>query len=118
MKITNKDDQVTTPIRPDELDEWQAACDGATEGPWIARGEVVETEWGGPLNWGGDGEPTEASNKRDARFIALARTAVPRLIAEVRRLKAELRSKCLDNVSLLGEVQAENEEFEELRAEV
>ena len=78
------------------LNEWQAVCDAATEGPWStdkppkdrdgwAQGVVVAaTERGQCVYCSGEhGVAPEANRK----FIALARTVVPHLIAEVRRLR-------------------------------
>jgi len=85
------------------LNEWQAVCDAATEGPWStdkppkdrdgwAQGVVVAaTERGQCVYCSGEhGVAPEANRK----FIALARTVVPHLIAEVRRLRAERGIYC------------------------
>lgn len=78
----------------EELDALQALCDGATPGPWRTEdvGEPPKRRWvvdakyrcvaGGTA--GGIGP-----RAFDADFIAAARTALPALIAEVRRLTDE-----------------------------
>jgi hypothetical protein len=85
------------PIRPRELfdmapgdafagylDELQWLCNAATPGPWTIdeSGDGVVAQNGNPIaeTWGG------TRRLGDARFIAAARYALPRLIAELRRL--------------------------------
>lgn len=69
----------------------------ATPGPW-----ENETDWDFvlPVNQGEDASPICGDcTRRDSSFIALARTAVPELIAEVERLREELskyQSVCSD----------------------
>lgn len=78
------------------IDELEALASAATPGPWEA---------GEPNNWGDDDDIPQSGvmvngtpitwddhsgdvfNPADAEFIAAARTAVPELIAEVRRLR-------------------------------
>ncbi len=75
------------------LNEWKRLAEAATPGPWQAK------------NYGSDGvdawlhlSPTVAIGSdhahwlTDATFIAAARVAVPALLAEVERLRAELAS--------------------------
>ena len=72
-----------------ELAMWQAATDAATPGPW--RSDLSE-DWGIALAGDtrvadfGDISVSAACDmsKRDAAFVALAREAMPRLLAEVR----------------------------------
>lgn len=66
--------------------------DGVTEGPWEQNGNNgIHTPQGRCValthssDWNGQG-----ANKRDALFIAAARTLVPELRDEVQRLKTEL----------------------------
>ena len=74
----------------------------ATEGPWEADGTEVSQHWSRPKPWatvassevvcmaycyGGIGRGIE--READAEFIAAARTDVPQLVTEVRRLLAE-----------------------------
>ncbi len=89
----------------ERLAELDALCAAATAGPWTPsvdsdRG-YVEDEYGRwwlpsfketPFSAFGmnDGE---AQAERDATFLCTARTAVPELVAEVRRLRAELGAK-------------------------
>lgn len=93
------EEQTEQPITDAELDEWQALTDAAAGGPWVA-GDYYDWDVKQALNpWqtialltacypeGGIG-----LEEGDARFIAASRSAVPRLIAEVRRLKEQLRS--------------------------
>ena len=81
------------PLTNGELDAMQARCDAATPGPWRLIGDsfdppewFVVTEDGCEVILG----PTDAMPvNSNAEFIAHARTDTPRLIAEVRRLRAE-----------------------------
>ena len=81
------------------LDEMQARCDAATKGPWTFTREatteendipcwVLESALGLPdvlcRYWA-----TSFVGAKDAAFIAHARTDIPALIAEVRRLRRE-----------------------------
>ena len=77
----------------------------ATEGPWEADGTEISQHWSRPEPWkpvasnevacmaycyGGSGRGIERED--DAEFIAAARTDVPALLAEVRRLREEARA--------------------------
>lgn len=78
----------------DRLDEIQARADAATDGPWTwaSHRTVDGDEWAvfDPHDW------ALASNRDgwtpDAEFIAAARTDVPWLIEQVRKLDAALRA--------------------------
>ena len=79
---------------PLDLDAIQARADAATPGPWFAHedwpGRVfAESEFNAHVArvTGSNPEPNE-------RFIAAARTDVPALLAEVRRLRAERDEFC------------------------
>lgn len=81
----------------EELDALQALCDGATAGPWGVTGAFNQLVDSAPDSddprtitaevWKRNAmrEPTE-QGKADLSFIAASRTALPALIAEVRRL--------------------------------
>lgn len=87
-----------------DLDTIEAACEAATKGEWVAqdcfRGDVrvltgtvvadrhPSDEW--PVVFRAPTEHLDPQAGCNARFIALARSAVPELIAEVRRLRAAL----------------------------
>lgn len=83
-------------ITTEQLDEWAALCEAATPGPWAAqeygvRGSDGATEY---VLVGGHGFGlafAESSEEGAAtvELAAAARTAMPALIAEVRRLEAE-----------------------------
>ena len=84
-----------TPPTADELAAWQAACDAATPGPWsesFPGHSVLVNQSGGrhiaTLHWN---EPSLLHKlaESDAIFIALARTALPRLLARVAALTAD-----------------------------
>lgn len=73
-------------ISEEQLAEWQSLCDAATEWPWEALrlGEgtpQIKTPLFGFNCW---------TDWPDRVFIAASRTALPALLAEVRRLRAEL----------------------------
>ena len=86
-----------------ELEELEKLFNEATEGPW----EVEEQDYGDEIWFGGDGEGLIKINgwysggckkypeqwkqlHNEAQLIAASRTAVPKLIAEVRRLREAL----------------------------
>ncbi len=88
-----------TPITDADLREWREACEAATPGPW----EAIHN-WGhptgdpnkfgfwaeGPITKSDAWSVAEKQSKMDAEFISMARTAMPRLIDEVKRLRQEL----------------------------
>ena len=61
-----------------KLDDLQKLCDAASPGPW--------QPWDCRLGKDGDYDVSE-----DSFFVAAARTAMPELIAEVRRLREALQ---------------------------
>ncbi len=94
-------------MTPEKLAELEALAGKATVGPWnvdesrngahnqnIESAEVVRMDNGKPVAW--LHITAWKQDRRDARpdahFIAASRTAVPELIAEVRRLAAENRA--------------------------
>ena len=78
---------MTDPMTPERLAEIEARAEAATEGPWEAwdRGIGFEVHVNGE---GLNSEFRETFRQADAEFIAAARTDVPALLAEVRRLQA------------------------------
>ncbi len=107
-------------ITNDYLDRLQAICDAATEGPWEVadcglKGEVPEVIRREP---DGDWAPIAVFEdvngqwwcpdyEQNRPFIAASRTAMPLLIAEVRRLRAQLAEAGKDGLAagiLIGEV--------------
>ncbi len=78
------------PITEEQLAAWEAVERAATAGPWDVSSPlyfphpVIHS-----LAPGGIGLAA-ANVQADGVFIATARTAVPALLAEVRRLRAEL----------------------------
>jgi hypothetical protein len=77
-----------------DLEKYEARCRDATPGPWTL------SDSGGPVicskdtgSWLGDAVVfastlgVQVRPADDARFIVVARTAVPRLVADVRRLR-------------------------------
>ncbi len=86
------------PSTADDLDELQQLCDAATPGPWVLDAcelYVLGEELVFTLETGDDGEATRTS-RADARFVIAARDALPKLIAEVRRLRGVLGSPCCE----------------------
>jgi len=82
-------------ISEEELKELSALADKAAPGPWKAAQPVhredmlcVEHFYGDTGNWLGLGEDDGMMDEDDARFIVATREAVPKLIAEIRRLQA------------------------------
>ena len=67
------------PFTQAEIAELEKLCDAATEGPW-PDGQV-------PLY-----EGSVSATKDDLAFIEASRTALPRLLAEVKKLRDEAES--------------------------
>lgn len=60
-----------------KLEEIRGLCVAATPGPWTLLGDEAPTCWIRELCYGYEGDlPTD-----DARFIAMARTVLPKLLA-------------------------------------
>ena len=83
-----------------DLDRLEALANNATEGPWEAfAGAVIAnvgkcTCYGGSVYGHEQGcgyEIVAEASESDAPFIAASRTAVPALVAEVRRLRAQAK---------------------------
>lgn len=114
------------------LEQWQRTTDAASDGPWKADTE----ELGDAVVWGGrqqelianvgapfsrvvldraDAEPEELVvfdlEAANAKFVALARTAMPQLLAELRRLYREVHDA---RHALDDQVQAAREELDEI----
>ena len=99
----------------ERLAELEALCAAATPGPWTPsvdsdRGYVGEDygRWWLPSFKEAPFsvfslEDKEAQADRDAAFLCAARTAVPELLAEVRRLRAEMGGVALAVVLNPGE---------------
>jgi hypothetical protein len=79
------------PMSDDELERIRTRCDAATAGPWSASIEGRDHDSGSSFiaTVGNDIELIGAS-EADYDFIASARQDVPRLLAEVRALRALL----------------------------
>lgn len=81
---------MTNPITESDLSEIEARCEAATAGKWTSH----ESHHGNQYRYvqiGGDEMYTTLEMEpQDANFIATAREDVPRLVAEVRRLRAIL----------------------------
>jgi hypothetical protein len=83
-----------------ELDEIERCCDAATDGPWDA---VSPSEAEQARGWWVDSSQDAIflqdyfdATPTDAAFIAASRTDVPKLIAEVRRLRQVIASAIED----------------------
>ncbi len=82
--------------QPLDLDAIQALSDAATPGPWCTDSwEIYQgTEYEPGLSmWIGEtcrGTSSLEQDRADAAFVAAARTAMPALVAEIHRLRAEL----------------------------
>ncbi len=80
---------MTTKETMASLDEWQAVCDAATEGPWEAshvdsrHREVVAPH--SPQYW----VCHDCATQQDTEFVALARDNWPACIKALRELDAE-----------------------------
>lgn len=78
----------------EELNKLEALCEKATPGPWRTGNASADDFWHGKGSILHDEKVLFVGNVNfdlaaDAAFIAAAREAVPKLIAEVRTLSAE-----------------------------
>lgn len=76
----------------DDLDRIEALCEQATPGPWAFRDYRPDYNRGAEP-YGVEGEYQVAAvweSPDDARLIATARTAIPALVAEVRKVRAAI----------------------------
>lgn len=82
---------MTTPLTEEQLAELEALADAATPGPWGVYHDIDDwyDVWA-DIAIKGDTRVSGPGIYADASFIATARTAIPQLIAEVRRLKAKI----------------------------
>lgn len=73
----------------EELDKIQSLCDRASPGPWSAWIEGRDHTSGSSfVQTGAEDIEMSGATEADYDFIAAARNDVPRLIEEVRRLRA------------------------------
>ena len=91
-----------SPLTPDDLAAMEARCAAATPGPWAVDGTAALGAYGVVCATAAEhvasvfylAQRLSLSNrpKRDANaaFIAASRSDLPRLLAEVRRLRAEV----------------------------
>lgn len=91
---------MSAPLNPEELAAMEARCEAATPGPWNDRDELELRDpngyavvWFYPPNT--DLWEHQGTELHDANFIAHARTDMPRLIAEVKRLREEANTRDL-----------------------
>lgn len=84
-------------ITAERLAEIEALAAAASPGPWAVTSWDLKGVM--PLLWAADALPTDqrgpfahisANDSRDAAFIAAARTVVPELLVEVRRLNGQV----------------------------
>ena len=81
------------PIPDEELDAIEARCNAASSGPWKSYIEGRDHESGGDFIMTGEGATRGqdmelmGATRADQDFIAAASQDVPRLVAEVHRLK-------------------------------
>lgn len=77
------------PLSTDEIEAIKARCEQATAGPWKSFIETREKISGSDfIQTGGEDIYLTGATEADQDFIAHARQDIPRLIAEIERLKA------------------------------
>jgi len=83
------------PMTDEELDDVERRCSAATPAPWKSYVEGRDHTSGSNFIDVGDGNGIELSGatSADQDFIAHARQDVPRLVEEVRRLRALVSSR-------------------------
>jgi len=91
-------------MSPEEIARLRALCKAATPGPWLQpledeRGAIVSAAEPEVSLLGLDRDRMAIFvNEADADLVVAARTAMPALLDEVERLKAEVRSLCTYSV--------------------
>lgn len=86
-------------MNEEELTAIEGRCNAATTGPWVACMEGRDHESGsdfimrGTADMRSDDLELSNASQADFDFIAHARQDIPRLVAEVRRLRAKLGLK-------------------------
>jgi len=86
------------PISPAELAAWREAEAKASKAPWEASWRALLAQWTITVDGTANAGPWLLCGPEDAGFIALARTAFPRLLAE-----AEEAAKCRAEIASLKE---------------
>jgi len=87
---------MTPPLSDAELDEIEARARAATPGPWTSFVEGRDHQSGsdfimtGPDTNRGEDIELLGATAADQDFIAASRQDVPRLVAEIRRLRKQL----------------------------
>lgn len=81
------------PVTAEELAEWRRLCDAATPGPWEVKATVFNSRVVSPSGVvvGDWGMASYLSDVDNGKFIAASRQAMPRLLAEVERLRGLLK---------------------------
>jgi hypothetical protein len=101
-----------TRLNADELEAIRKRAEAATEGPWgWAKFALDDDDWDTEMPWLGNATeavmdfgdceqyyPTQGTppNSADAEFIAHAREDVPKLLAEIERLKEIANILCVE----------------------
>jgi hypothetical protein len=79
------------PLTDSELKEIESLCNGTTGGTWESFVEGRNNECGSDfIRTSGEDIELSGATVADQDFIANARQSVPRLVAEVRRLRARV----------------------------
>lgn len=104
-------------ITPEQLAEWRSRAEAATPGPWAVHVRRIDMD--GVRTEDGVSLVVDAVEyDPDAPFIAVAREAVPALIAEVERLQAEMQLMHQRVSVHMHRVEAGEAEAERLRGKV
>lgn len=86
-------DDADRPLDAEALAAMERRCEFARAGPWTIVSRLPPNQWGARsvLSTGEGGRPFDLDGAKEAdhEFIAHARTDLPRLIAEVRRLRTD-----------------------------
>jgi hypothetical protein len=80
---------MTEPMTQQELEEIRAAEQAATPGPWFVGRYSIDTGTSRFIAYPASDDSLAWNYDEDKEFVEMARTAVPRLLAEVERLTAE-----------------------------
>lgn len=117
-----------TPLPDDTLARWRNLAEKATPGPWDAStvepDGTVELCAGGPPKWHGHSweanwiasfnhDGGRITNAANAALAAEARSALPALLDEVHRLKADRLAEAADDAVTILELRDQNRRLEE-----
>ncbi len=105
------------PLTPERLAEIEKRCNAATAGPWFPW-LVEKVGWTIQVGVGWLFRASAKGTEQDARFIAHARTDIPDLLSEIKRLREELQLTQIGTHRLEGTIVQYYSETTQLKAQL